>query len=429
VISPIHQPPPAASGVAPEGRSVEKKVDSTVAPRPTGKHGQRTRSLHRKLVYAGIPTILALLMTEGLFRVHATMRDAGAGRRKYQELARSRAYTLKPWFTREFADSAAAMEAGVFTPAGTQLVLPQDYSDRFFTIRDGFRRTVGFDPGSLVPGQRPRRLFVFGGSTTYCQEVPDEFTWPSQLQKRLAEIPGTRDVEVVNCGIMAAVSLEEVQRLEYEISRNNIPDLCIIFDGINDANQGVVNGNPGHTVRETALAYGSQGVLGMLRRIAGLSVAARTICGSIVSSQRKNETATRPDDEVRKLAQASADVYERNILHAQEICDQYDIRMMVFLQPHVFTIGRPWTDDEKAAAGRVRQDYAEALRVCYPLLKNKAKRLKQQGVLVFDITDAFDVNLEPIFVDHLFHVESTGNRLIAEAIMKRALPNLKKPPG
>jgi hypothetical protein len=256
-------------------------------------------------------------------------------------------------------------------------------------------------------------------------EVPDELTWASQLQQRLASIPETRDIEVVNCGINAAVSLQEVERLEYEVRRNNIPDFCIFFDGINDVHQGIINVGPGATMRDAARAYNGSALFVILRRIARVSLAARTIYHSIRISQHSNDPAhTRVDAKVRELAKTTADVYERSLLRAKEICDHHGIRMMVFLQPHLFSIGMPWTSHDRAAAGRMPKSQGDALRVCYPLLREKLSRLRQQGVLAYDITDAFDGNVEPIFVDE-YHVEGTGNRLIAEAILQHALPILK----
>ena len=255
--------------------------------------GKRQRSFKRKLLYAAIPTIVALLVVEGLFRLYVAVHDKNAIQRRFEELSRRPAYASKPWFSRDFIASLRAEGTGFYTPSGTRLVFPVDYADQHFTIKDGTRGTKGFDRRALLPGHRQRRLFLFGGSTTYCEEVPDAFTYASQLQEKLAASPATRDIEVVNCGIPAVVSLEEVQRLEYEIGRNNIPDYCIFFNGINDANQGVVNGHPGHTIRETAETYRDQGLLSTLRQIARVSVAARTIRQSIMGSQRKNEPVPR----------------------------------------------------------------------------------------------------------------------------------------
>jgi hypothetical protein len=264
---------------------------------------------------------------------------------------------------------------------------------------------------------------MLGGSTTFCKEVPDDSTCASQLQKRLAAIPETRDIEVVNCGITAAVSLQEVERLEYEIGRKNIPDFCVFLDGINDACQGVHGGDPGGTCFGAYRKHTDTILFSALKRIGRASVAATTIYDSILSSQRRNAPAhVRSETKVRELAKATADVYERNVLRAKEICDRYRIRMMIFLQPHVFSIsGRLWTSHERAAAERVKV-LAVALRACYPLYREKLSQLRQWGILAYDISDAFDDNLEPIFVDSLFHVESTGNRLVAEAILAHLLP-------
>ena len=227
---------------------------------------------------------------------------------------------------------------------------------------------MGFDPTGLPAGRRPRKLFLLGGSTTYCMQVPDDLTYASQLQQRLAAIPETRDIEVVNVGVGSAVTLQEVERLEYEIRRNNVPDFCVFFDGMNDSAQGVFNVDPGGTMAETARIYNNAVLFTTLRRMARMSVAARAIYHSIVSTHGENEPAPQPEAEQRELAKATADGYERNLL-CEEICDRYQIRMIVFLQPHVYSIsGRPWTPHERTAAGWMRKRYGAALQVCYPLL-------------------------------------------------------------
>jgi hypothetical protein len=360
-----------------------------------------------------------------MFRIYAHLRERDQVERTYQALSSNPAWTSSPWFSREYvAASLAGLERPRFyTPKGTRLVLPFDYRDRFVTVRDTVRTTVGFNPHGLPRGRRPRKLSVLGGSTTYCMEVPDEFTWASQLQQRLAAIPETQDIEVVNWGIGSAVSLQETERLEYEIARNNIPDFCIFLDGVNDTNQGVFNGNPQGTIFEASRDYLETGLLGSLKRVARVSAAVRAFYHSIVDSQGSNNPAPPPEARVRELAQATADCYERNMLRAWDICARNRIRMIVFLQPNVFSIGRPWTSHERWASERIRQGLGDDLRVCYPFLREKLNRLRERGIQTYDISDAFDDNHEPIFLDG-YHVESTGNRLIAEAILRHALPVL-----
>jgi lysophospholipase L1-like esterase len=388
--------------------------------------GKRKRSLTRTLFYAALPTILVFLIIEGLFRLYFLVQADALLKAEYEYQLHHPAYASKPWFSRAFVAAALLQPPDCYTPVGTHLRVPLDYKDPFFTIRDGIRATVGLDSEGLPSGRRPRKLLLLGGSTTFCAEVPDDLTYASQLQQRLAAIPETRDIEVVNCGITAAVSLQEVERLEYEIGRDNIPDFCVFLDGINDAIQGLVNGDPGGTMYGAYRNHTDTVLFRTLKRIARVSVAAQTIRRSVLSSQSRNDpTHSRSEAELRELAKETVDLYERNLLRAKEICDRHRIRMIVLLQPSLYSIdGRPWTAQERATAAKERKFHINACRICYPLLRQKLGLLTQQGILAYDISDAFDGNLEPIFFDG-YHVESTGNRLIAEAILKRALPILK----
>jgi hypothetical protein len=176
---------------------------------------------------------------------------------------------------------------------------------------------------------------------------------------------------------------------------------------------------------EVARTYVDTGVVGAVRRLGRFSVAARTIHRWTLASQARNDPPPRSEADELRLARATAECYEGNMLRAKDICDRYRIRMVVFLQPHVFSIGgRPWTPNERWAAGRMRKGLGDALRLCYPLLREKLALLRERQIPAYDISDAFDDNREPIFIDE-YHVESTGNRLIAEAVLKRALPLLR----
>lgn len=387
---------------------------------------KRQRSLTRKIVYAAIPTILAFLLIEGAFRLYYMMRGEAALRNLYERWSHNPAFTSKPWFSREFAAAALNQPPDGYTPPGTCIKIPADYKDRFFTVQNGSRATVGFDRAGLPPGRRPRKLFVFGGSTTYCAEVPDDFTWASELQKLLAAIPETKDIEVVNCGNNGAVALQEVERLEYEIRRNNIPDFAVFFDGDNEVFQGVVFGEPGGTQYGTYQKHVNRSLF-VLKRVAGISVAAQTIYHSILDSQRHNDLPhTRSDAKLRELSQETADVYERNLLRASELCNRHGIRMLVFLQPNLFTLDRPWSPQESTLKAAERKSHASAFQTCYPVLRERLRQLKEQGIMAYDLSNMFDSTVEPIYVDGC-HVESTGNRLIALAILKRAFPVLKDP--
>jgi hypothetical protein len=138
--------------------------------------GKRKRSLQRQLAYAAIPTILAFFIIEGLFRLYSVAHNANEVRQEYERLSRDPAFMSKPWFSRQFVAALLAQPPGHYSPRGTHLVLPNDTEDGFYSIREGTRATVGFDRRGPVQGRRSRKLAAVGGSTTYCMEVPDQFT-------------------------------------------------------------------------------------------------------------------------------------------------------------------------------------------------------------------------------------------------------------
>ena len=66
------------------------------------------------------------------------------------------------------------------TPVGYVRTMT-DFDGRYINVVSGLRRT---EP---VPADSTRRIVAFGGSTTFCGEVPDALTWPSQLARRVLD--------------------------------------------------------------------------------------------------------------------------------------------------------------------------------------------------------------------------------------------------
>ena len=77
------------------------------------------------------------------------------------------------------------------------------------------------------------RIIAIGGSTTFGSGVEDEFTWPSQLQKKLDELDLEKDFEIINAGIGGASSFQNYKQIKNKLTSFE-PDLFIIFEGAND---------------------------------------------------------------------------------------------------------------------------------------------------------------------------------------------------
>ena len=77
------------------------------------------------------------------------------------------------------------------------------------------------------------RIIAIGGSTTFGSGVEDEFTWPSQLQKKLDGLDSEKNIEVINAGIAGATSFQNYKQIKNKLTSFE-PDLFIIFEGAND---------------------------------------------------------------------------------------------------------------------------------------------------------------------------------------------------
>lgn len=92
------------------------------------------------------------------------------------------------------------------------------------TLTDGLRTTL---PST---GNPKRRLMVFGGSTTFCAEVPNELTWPSLLQE-LLNADGTL-LAVENHGFGGATMLSLTPHVTASNPRDG--DAIVFYIGVNE---------------------------------------------------------------------------------------------------------------------------------------------------------------------------------------------------
>ena len=127
----------------------------------------------------------------------------------------------------------------------------------------GLRRTwqpparSGGDPGPRPssgatagpPGGRRPRIFVLGGSDVWGTGVRDDHTLPSELARWLAA--AGVEAEVVNYGETGYVSTQSVISLLRELQRGNVPDVVVLYVGVNDAFSAFQSGAAGQPQNET----------------------------------------------------------------------------------------------------------------------------------------------------------------------------------
>jgi hypothetical protein len=84
-------------------------------------------------------------------------------------------------------------------------------------------------------GQRPFRVFAFGGSTMWGYGVPDAETIPAHLERALAARHPGRAIEVRNYGRGYYGSAQESALFLSLIRRGITPDAAVFLDGLNEA--------------------------------------------------------------------------------------------------------------------------------------------------------------------------------------------------
>ncbi len=139
-----------------------------------------------------------------------------------------------------------------------------------------------------------------------------------------------------------------MERLEYELSRNNRPACCIFLNGVNDVYQGVLYNNPSGFLYGTAVAYKKDNLFSKLRERSALFDLAVTKVDEWLES-----TPAHLEDK-RKLASlpTNCGYYERNMLKAQRICRQHGVAF-VGISPrkhllHNLTAAPPYTKNRSS---------------------------------------------------------------------------------
>lgn len=139
-------------------------------------------------------------------------------------------YAGAAYFSGPFIQEAARSVAGLSSPPGKNQLILADFSGHWMHVRNT-RRVTTHQP--LV---FQNRIYLFGGSAVFGQEVPDDLTIASYLQRIVNEaMPGRFRIE--NIGVPAVIAVQQGETLK------SLPlepgDKVIFYDGTNDVTYGV----------------------------------------------------------------------------------------------------------------------------------------------------------------------------------------------
>ena len=239
------------------------------------------------------------------------------------------------------------------------------------------------------------RVLIFGGSTTFCAEVPDNMTSASILQRGLNARGAKRRVE--NFGKSAATSTDRVAALE-GVNDLSTGDIVIFYIGINEA--GV-----GFTQRDLPV--------GLISKIPEI--------GTVI--QKASSYSRMADVLFRKLVFGSIEVSEQSKLNATQkfkksmddakaITDKVGAVLVPVLQANLFT-RNPSTSYDNDLGRLYGSQLSVVTRDMYARLKPIVSSYKYHG----DATAVMN-NLEPSPYYDWMHVNAEGDKRIAAFLEK-----------
>ena len=267
---------------------------------------------------------------------------------------------------------------------------PGMFPDPIKTSTAGGLRTTTDQPVSYSG-----RVLIFGGSTTFCAEVPDDMTFSSILQRLLNDRHAKRRVE--NFGKSASTSTNRVTVLE-KVDDLSKGDIVIFYIGVNEAGVGftqrvlpvgIINKVPElGTVIQKASSYS---------RIADV-LFRKLVFGSIqVSEQTKL-------DAVQKFKKSMDD--------AKAITDKVGATLVPVLQANLFT-RNPSTAYDNDLGRLYGSELSIVMRDMYSRLQPVIQSYKYHG----DATAVMN-NLEPSPYFDWMHVNAEGDKRIAAYLEK-----------
>jgi hypothetical protein len=378
---------------------------------PPGR--SRCKTLAKRGLLALGSVVATLLAAEGIARFYLWLNPptGHVSRWEYRK-DHPPAYRGAPFDNTEFLlESMHCLRVGE-NPPGTQHVTLGDYEGKYINVVNGRRRTTD------QPASAARRVLLFGGSTAFCHEVPDDETIASHLQ-RLLNARGGEPVAVWNFGVPSMNALQQLDLLRHTALQPG--DTVVFYDGFNDVYYSIYNGNPRGWLPNDTHDGGVRRPNWLQKRMHGAFVRYGDHCALIhvlFRAQERHAPANVADDATfdRNVKQAEAG-YRQALAAARAHVTQAGAKFHHFVQPHLFTVARRSEHENWLVANelKVLPALGRAFAVGYPRLR--AAAAEACGPANTDLTGILDERSpgEEFYLDYC-HVNHHANARVARAI-------------
>jgi len=326
-------------------------------------------------------------------------------------------YKNAEYFSKEFVMEAFYQPA-TWKNSGTYRI-PGDFKGRFFNTSGGLRAT------SFQPVKFKHTVHVFGGSTIYSAEVPDEHTIASYIQSYFNERYPQKYI-VKNYGLPTISIQQQLQRLKTVNVKKN--DIVIFYDGVNEINLNIFYANPDSSlVRITNKNMNAMSwIQTILFHLSYSSYFVRLFMSPINYAVPEHLNDKQFID---KMVEKTTLQFKKNIKDAYRYSTERNAVFFHFLQPHLFADDKLTEYEKKLCRNKylIPLGFDKSFKTGYPELQKAAEQLPEK-YNNFDITHILDKRpaKEEFFLDHM-HVNHLGNKKIAKKIFD-TVSKVKKQP-
>ena len=323
-------------------------------------------------------------------------------------------YQNASYFSQEFLEESFNINHGFQFPEGKRIIIPNDFNGKYFNVING-RRATKYQPKDYI-----NTVHVFGGSTVYGYEVPDEYTVASQLQLLFNKYYGSQYI-VQNYGIISATTTQQLERLRTVSLRHQ--DIVIFYHGVNDIIQALFRGNPQETFVETNRRIMQQ-MSFLQKNLVHLSSYSKFVerWANPINNKKKIPLHLQDERRFSFLLDLTEGQYKVNILEAYQYTKAANAHFFHFLQPNIYTLSKLSEYERKVISNPnlfAPRGMEISFQKGYPrLIKVNNRLFEEQQLDCYDLTHVLDNREnqgEEYYLDTC-HVSHKANQIIAQHI-------------
>jgi lysophospholipase L1-like esterase len=294
-------------------------------------------------------------------------------------------------------------------------------SGKYINVKRNLRAT--WDSKLVTHNMDIASIFCFGGSTMWGWGARDNHTVPSYIAKD-CHVHVSNPVTVINYAQLGYVSSQCLITLITLLQRGIRPNLAVFYDGLNDIFSAYQAGIAGVAQNEFNRKFQFESTFKqkIYEQIQNRSYLCRSL--KKIATQSNAAMGTMNPQKTfsihpKTLARCLIDLYIENTKIISALGKQYGFRCLFYWQPVLFTKKkRSDFEDKVYKYHKFWEDFYNCTNDIFSEIDLPEN--------IFNISDLFSNYREPLYIDP-WHVNETGNRILASRMLENILPLISHP--